>query len=77
MTSEKTIKVDTRQYRRKHGHEPRGRFLWTFRYGDLKLYFSMRGEYETCLAEAVRRASEKGVSVLKVSSVVYGQEDGR
>lgn len=75
MTSE-AIKVDTRQYRRKHGHEPRGRFLWTFRYGGLKLWFSKRGEYAECLAEAIRRAEEKGVVSLSVSSVVYGQTEG-
>ncbi len=52
MTSE-AIKVDTRQYRRKHGHEPRGRFLWTFRFDKQKSYFSKRGEYEVCLAAAI------------------------
>jgi hypothetical protein len=71
------IKVDTRQYRRKHGHGPRGRFLWTFRFVGLKLWFSMRGEYEDCLAEAIRRAEEKGVVALSVSSTVYGQDEGR
>lgn len=75
MTSE-AIKVDTRQYRRKHGCEPRGRFLWTFRYGGTRLYFSMRGEYGDCLAEAIKRAEEKGVTSLSVSSVVYGQDEG-
>jgi hypothetical protein len=74
MTSE-AIKVDTRQYRRKHGHEPCGRFLWTFRYGGTRLWFSMRGEYQDCLAEAIRRAREKGATAISVSSVVYGQDE--
>ncbi len=86
MTSE-AIKVDTRQFAKKHGHEPRGRFLWTFRIGvgeklyvgdDGKarpLYFSKRGEYEACLAAAVESAREMSASAISVSSVVYGQDD--
>jgi hypothetical protein len=76
MTQE-TIKVSTRQYVKKHGHEPRGRFLWTFKFEGERMYFSMRGEYETCLAEAVRRAEGRGSRALMVSSVTYGQDEGR
>lgn len=73
------IKVDTRQFERKHGYKPRGRFLWTFRYLGIasRLYFSGRGEYEDMLAEATRRAEAMGATGLSVSSVVYGQDPGR
>lgn len=88
MTSE-AIKVDTRQYRRKHGHEPRGRFLWTFRIGTKEklwigdngkaypLYQTSRGEYEECLAKAIECAKKHDTSSISVSSVVYGQDEGR
>lgn len=76
MTTD-TIKIDTRQYRRKHGHEPRGRFLWTFRFTGEKWYFTMRGEYAACLAAAVERAAARGSAGLSVSSLVYGQDAGR
>jgi hypothetical protein len=87
MTSQE-IKVDTRQFRRKHGHEPRGRFLWTFRIGTkeklwtdgygppLPLYLSKRGEYEECLAAAIRSAEKHGATSISVSSTVYGQDEG-
>jgi len=88
MTGE-AIKVDTRQFRRKHGHEPRGRFLWTFRVGvgeklfvaengkAYPLFFTMRGEYEDCLAAAVACAEQRGAAAVSVSAAVYGQDEGR
>ncbi len=84
-----TVKVITSAFRRKHGHEPRGRFLWTFRIGTKQklwigdngkayaLYHTSRGEYEESLAKAIRCAEEKGAADISVSSIVYGQDPGR
>jgi hypothetical protein len=81
-----TIHVDTRQYRRKHGHEPRGRFLWTFRIGRKErlwvadngetypLYATSRGEYAECLAKAIRHAESAGAKDVAVCSTTYGQD---
>lgn len=71
------VVVCTRAYRRKHGQEPTGRFFWTFRYGGERLWFSKRGEYSECRAEAIRRAAARGCSKLTVSSQVFGQDEGR
>lgn len=70
-----TVTVDTRPFRRKHGYEPMGCRLWTFKYAGLKLYFTMRGKYEVCLGEAIKAAKAKGVTAISVSSIIYGQDE--
>jgi hypothetical protein len=90
MTKTETIKVITKAFKAKHGREPSGRFLWTFRIGTkaklyidshsgkaYPLYMSGRGEYHEKLAAAIECAAKHGAADVSVSSVVYGQDKGK
>lgn len=85
-----SIRVNTMAFRRKHGCEPSGRYLWTFRIGTKErlyvdahsgkaypLFFSARDDYSTALAKAVECARTHGAADVSVSSIRYGQDNGR
>jgi hypothetical protein len=59
-STQTAVKIDTRAFRRKHGREPRGRSLWSFRLGTDRLWFSIRADYAEAAEAAAATAAAKG-----------------